>query len=468
MIGERLRRGCEALSQGLILAVVVLAPLPYGSAAPQWVFLWCAIAGMSLATADTRALSVLHRRYAAAVIALLAAWVAIALLQQAAPPLLGVPDPIWQDSAALLGDRALPPRIAATAQSPWPFFAMPLLAALVFLRVMLMARTTDGERRAMLTLTVAVPMTGILSYLAYRIDPLSLLGDRKIFYLGSFTGTFVNGNTAASFFGLGLILWSCRLANSLPERHRRSRRRTRADRFIALTDEVTPQRLAILLVWLACLGLTLATASRAGAVLSVLCAGLAGATVLHGRRRRLRISRRGLAIGGALSASALLLVLAGSLAERVDRNGLFDPFRLEVYRLCWNLVVEHPWLGIGAGAFTAVFPSVRSDTLGLFGIWDRAHSTPLELAVEMGLPFAVAVAAFWLATAIRLVRTGWRQGYPQAAIVGAAAALLAGLHSTIDFPLQTAGFLVPAVALTAAGIGRIGAFRVTVADGVTT
>jgi len=37
------------------------------------------------------------------------------------------------------------------------------------------------------------------------------------------------------------------------------------------------------------------------------------------------------------------------------------------------------------------------------GVWDRAHSTPLELAAEVGLPLACLVAILWTVAIIVLV-----------------------------------------------------------------
>lgn len=463
MLG-RLREGAEAVSQILALATVALAPVPFGSADERWVALWCAILGISLALADTRALAPLHRRFAALTLALLLGWVAIAVLQQTAPPPLPLADPIWSETDALLPGLAIAPRIAATASSPWPHVAMPLLMALCFLRFLLIARAPSGAARVSWVLLVSIPAIGLLALLAHRADPRSLLGAEKVFYLDAFTGTFVNGNTAASWFGLGLILWSCHAASSVSERRRR-RSRSWTQQFLQITDRITPQRIGLLLAWLVCLGLLVATASRAGTILSLVSAAAAAALVLRPHLSRPALSMRGLLLGTAALLAVAMLLTGGSVGERLGRDGLVDVARLETYRVSWSLVEVHPWFGIGAGAFPAVFPSVRSDALGMFGIWDRAHSTPLELAVEMGLPFAAATVAAWVATAAVLLRQVWSRPSPViAAALGAA--LLAGLHSLIDFPMQTAGFLVPATALIAAGIGDCGAFRATVENRV--
>ena len=52
------------------------------------------------------------------------------------------------------------------------------------------------------------------------------------------------------------------------------------------------------------------------------------------------------------------------------------------------MIADHPWFGTGLGTFVWSFPAYRSANISLWGVWDLAHSTPLELAADLGLPLA--------------------------------------------------------------------------------
>lgn len=454
------RAALETASQAIALAVVVLAPLPFGSADRPWVALWCGLMGLSLALADLRGLARAERAWIVAGAAFLAAWASVAALQQTAPPFLGRPDPIWAETAGILAVPVATPRLGALAEQPWPYLGGPLLGVLVFVRMMLIGRRSHDRRRALTVMRWAILITGLASYIAYRADPSALLGAPKTFYLGSFTGTFVNANTAASYLGLGLILWAVQISDRLPRSQGRPAG-TWSGWFLRVTDRVTVPRMAPLGALAASLGLVATTGSRAGLILSAGAAAVGAFLILRERRRTSLRLRRPVALVAA-GALVLVFLVNADIAERLGREGLFDGYRLAVYRAGLGLVAEHPWLGVGAGAFPELFPSVRSEAVGWFGVWDRAHSTPLETAIEMGVPLALAAAAGWLAILGTLLRSALAPGRTGEAVAAAAAAgLLASFHSLIDFPLQTAGFLVTCVAVMGLGIARKGAFEVT-------
>ena len=55
-------------------------------------------------------------------------------------------------------------------------------------------------------------------------------------------------------------------------------------------------------------------------------------------------------------------------------------------------LAERNWLlGTGLGTFRRALTPFRPDDIPIWGIWDRAHNTLLEIAIEMGIPFATVV-----------------------------------------------------------------------------
>jgi O-antigen ligase len=161
--------------------------------------------------------------------------------------------------------------------------------------------------------------------------------------------------------------------------------------------------------------------------------------------------------GVALAVTAALLGRMG----RIGSQGLFDDARWTAYGFCLEAIRQRPLLGYGIGTFGDLFPSLRASNFYSWGVWDYAHSTILEIAVEMGIPVAalVVIAAlvslFILASAA--VKSKGRSQRSLAAITGIA--VLGYLHSTIDFSLQIPGYLIVFGILLGCGLARAAATR---------
>ena len=186
----------------------------------------------------------------------------------------------------------------------------------------------------------------------------------------------------------------------------------------------------------------LATGSRAGSLLTLLAVAVA---VLLSFRRELKGASPGLAVVAAVAALGVAAVemWGGLLEQRIQQGGVTDFSRLLIFRSSGGIIADHPWWGTGLGTFATVFPAYRPDQF-IFGIVDRAHNTPLEVAVELGLPAAAAVVLASLATLALLYRGALNRHRDRALpIAGAAVGTLTFLHALVDFHLQTAGFFLP-------------------------
>jgi hypothetical protein len=90
----------------------------------------------------------------------------------------------------------------------------------------------------------------------------------------------------------------------------------------------------------------------------------------------------------------------------------------------------------------------------MWGVWDRAHDSLLEIAAEAGIPFAGIVVAGWIA-AMSILAVGIRRRYdPTASTIAFCACLLVSLHSLIDFSLQIPGVAIPVFALAGTGLAQ--------------
>jgi len=105
-------------------------------------------------------------------------------------------------------------------------------------------------------------------------------------------------------------------------------------------------------------------------------------------------------------------------------------------RVLWTnvfaLIAQHPWLGWGWGETDYAHFMTGYNSLRFCDMLDNAHDFPLHLALEFGVPFAVAVMGLVGVWVLR--RTPWRE--PHAWRVMAWCLLLVlGLHSLLEYPL---------------------------------
>ena len=145
---------------------------------------------------------------------------------------------------------------------------------------------------------------------------------------------------------------------------------------------------------------------------------------------------------------------ASRLAE-----GAGSPSRLAILRDAWQLTLANPWLGVGWGEFNFAW-SLTPFPNRPIAFFDHTHNLPSQLAVELGLPWAIAVLAL-LAWALYKAWRGTLTDDGDAPLRRAALmiVLTIGLHSLVEYPLWYAYFLLPAcfalgLALPAEGAAR--------------
>lgn len=439
------------VSHWTAIGVFVLAPLPFGSTDLIWICIWTALLAISLATADLGRTSREDFRLLLPLFISLAAIGAIVTLQTWPDPSIGRVDPIWQLLQEILG-VPVPRRISITATGPWLAFGYPLLFSLAFTRAVFLAADVGDAQRLLRVLSWA----GFL-YAAYGIltqigDPNTLLFRQKEAYLGFATGTFVNRNTAATFWGSCALLFLVPLLRFV---HRRDRHDPPpSHRLLALIGHYLSTPAALVGGFAVCTVATAMTGSRAGLLLS-LCAFLLASALYLAPLQLNRLRRWGLLAGAAAGALVLLQFIGGAVAGRILSYGLVDEQRLAAYRVSLALIREHPLFGIGLGNFEAAFPAYRPLELGSLGIWDRAHSTPLELSVELGLPAATVIVASCLWYVYHLLKGSLRRRRDRyIPIIGASVGALGLIHSSIDFSLQIPGYGVFFAAITGCGLAQ--------------
>lgn len=439
----------------LYCAVIALAPLPFGSVDEIVIAFWVVLLGVAVILAipvPSRPQTTFF--LVASIVAL--AWGLVLHEQASEHPWLAqsLIDPIWSQTSHLL-DVPLPQYVTVVRNQPFFAAGAQMAAFLSLVCGFLLGNDRALAKGVFRTVAWSGALYAVFAILSFIWDPTMLLWREKIAYRTVLTGTFINRNTASIYFGACAILWLLLLLRSIigPSL------RISADTSLSsLLFQDLPRRAPLrIAMFVLLLSATFMTGSRAGSLLSILVCAVICFLSLQ-KSGGSRVAMLGL-FAGVVTAVAFLLAVVGSGVEaRVGSEGLVDTNRLSVYGAVLRLITEHPWLGTGLGTFAWVFPRYRPAEISAWGVWDRAHSTPLEIASEQGVPFALLVSCaflliiFTLVWGVRIRRSG--RIYPAA---GLSIALLAAVHSLIDFSLQ-----IPGLAIVVFGVAGVGIAQSTV------
>ncbi len=194
----------------------------------------------------------------------------------------------------------------------------------------------------------------------------------------------------------------------------------------------------------------LLTESRAGAASTLLGLVVLLGTALLGRTIPIR-QAGGLSLVLLLAGVGVFSMSGENLAERLAKSETQELTlrgRGAAYAITVRAIGDAPLRGTGYGTFREIFPLYRDERIQDSGIWDKAHSTYLENALELGIPATAALCAAVLGCArccwLGIRRRRRNRIYPA---LGVATTALVAAHSTVDFSLQ-----IPAVGVTYAFI----------------
>ena len=436
------------LATGLLGATVAIAPLPYGATDPTAVS--AVVAGLGIALLCVRPRLRMPRDWGViAFLALVGAGYALVLHEQlsASPWLQSLPDMAWLQLSSLLGDRGAPLSVVRGQ----PFFALgntlACSGALLCSYLVCMDRqNAESLLKIIAWAGVAYAAFGIATYI---VAPEMVLWREKVLFRSVLSSTFPNRNTAAIYFGICSVLWALLVFRKMLNQRVFWEGRWR---IANLTWDFSLS--ASCCGFLLCLLAMMLTGSRAGIAISLIgiCAAIA---FLFNREIRSRPAALWLSLPVLAGAALSFLVLGGQVGERLGQYGLSGGGRWEAYASTWQIISQHPYFGTGLGTFVSVFPRFRSGDVSIWGIWDRAHNTLLELAAEVGIPLAALVGLGWILALLALLLGSLRRQkgaiFPLAGLVCGAMAVL---HSMVDFSLQVPGLAVTVMTLVGMGLAQ--------------
>lgn len=309
--------------------------------------------------------------------------------------------------------------------------------------------------RALAYFGAAYAAFGILQELLF---PDQLLFEPKKYYFGYLTATFVNRNTAGTFFGIALLLNLGLEFYELRKIHVASFLKKASNFAIGWRDK----NVLVLIHAFCCLMIAMAlflTQSR-GAVGATFIACVVAVALMSTHRLTadkpndefVAWRRYAVIVAGLLIIVGLFALFAGRSVYRMEEQG--SEGRWCAFSSTIAAIKDNWIFGTGFGAFQDVFPVYRdSDCVGIFGIWERAHNFFLEGWLGLGLPFLAALAVGYLVlTSVFIRGVKVRHKLRFVPVMGLAALILASLHSVVDFSLQIPGVGVYFAAIMAATV----------------
>jgi O-antigen ligase len=428
------------MSRFLVVGTVVLAPLPDASVELVWIGIWSALLGLAIASANFMPLRSAHWRLSCYIVGFALFYGVIAWIQASPELLPSFVNPAWLDIERLL-NAGVSGRITIEAFPPWRAFGLPLCTLLAVLGGLIIG----AERKGAWLLFNGAMLAGA-AYAALAIAELLMdqgttlfSGDKPVV---SITGPFINRNHAATFFGTVAALWLLRVIRAVERRWESS------------FEATIPFDLIGAVCGLGlCLVATLLTGSRAGVVITVAVIGTSAALFYF---KYSTGYHRWISLGASVLVCVVFLeVFGGVLTSRIGAQGLIDTGRREIYQATISAIRDFPIFGTGLGTFAVIIPTYRAAAEFNRGTWEQAHSTPLELAMEMGCLVAAGAGILWGFVAFRLARGFFvRRRDALLPLGGFSTLLLGSVHSLVDFPLQIPGYTILWGAVIGAGLAQ--------------
>lgn len=457
------RQACDWLVMAVLFGVIAFSSIPMGANRDwAWAPVVVVIGGLGLAMAaglGTRSgfeVAEVERRPLWILLALFGLFIMIVLLQMTSWMPATAAAWFYERAGRLLGGTTpFVPSLAIDLERNSLLKAMACGA--IFLMVRALGRRTFRPRLFLMffigsavlvmiygiTMQVTTNSCYVGSYLK-KDGGYSSLTDACVM-----SGTFVNSNSFAAYLGMGIV---AAVALIFAPRRRPRLVPHGYEEVEGVIASITGFRLTLLAICLFLLSGILISASRAGFVSTLVGVGLAVGLLMRGRwRSRPELMRMFLAalvlvlVVGLFASGALI-----SKSMKTHEGGN----RLDIWLASLHALGESPWLGWGLGSFADIYTVLQPPALTLAN--DLAHSTPLEILVELGIPGGLVVFALVLLPLAVCLRGALRapRGLRYLSVAAFAMPVVPILHSFIDFSLQMPAIEFAVSAMLAIGWSR--------------
>lgn len=281
----------------------------------------------------------------------------------------------------------------------------------------------------------AVSLFGLV-VIVFDLETLGIV--EKNSYSDWLTGTFVYKNAMSNFIGFGVVICVVYLIELLMN-----------GRSWVKNVSVTTQVFVISMNLVFLIVVQVMTGSRGGTI-SILIAIIFTLVLVFYSKRKSKRKKDKMTLSTYIATIVMLLLVVISfyyLAEgRGGSNSISSAkVRLNLIIDGFSAVLDRPFLGHGVGAFIDVEPLYHQLNISNNILWNKLHTTHLELMLTLGLPVFLIAYYFIFMVLIRLFKrcvksnTNWLLTLPAIAIV---IELL--VHALFDFTVQ-----IPAVSLYA-------------------
>ena len=434
--------------------VLAWAPLPFGSARP-WAWDLLGIVALLLlalsAAYETMRPSrpgALQPLLPALVMGgLVAAWI---VFQSLPWDMAGWHHPLW-DRASEVAGRRLDASLSIDPEASLVHLFRLLTYAAYFVIAWQVARRPEAAGRILRAMAVIGTVYALYGLGEFISPDPRILWFVKDTYITDVTSTFVNRNSYATFAGLGVIAHLVLIANVL---HKKTDLRSRRSFLLSLADSLLGHGKWLMLGLIVCSGSVLMSHSRGGLIASLAAVVVLMLLVLAAPATRAPW-RYWFAGFVAIGCVAIALLTGASTFDRLDAMSSDAEMRPKINEAVLRAIGDNWQTGSGYGSFTDIFPLYQP--LSVVGFVDLAHDDYLENALELGVPAACLLFGAVLYLGGRCLVGVFRRRrdviYP---LAGAAATVLIGVHSALDFSMQ-----IPAVAVTYAVMLGVGVAQST-------
>ncbi|MEP0069080.1 O-antigen ligase family protein [Pyruvatibacter sp.] len=439
---------------GLII-ILAFAPLPFGSATVFW---QSVLAALSLTLAAATILT--HRRaltwppagqreigWAAGLFGLTLVWAVF----QGLVPGFGA-HPAWMQVEDILGG----PVAGTISLDPFASLADAISLAgigAVFLVSLFAAGNPRHARILINAIAIVVAAYAVYGIVVYVSGNSSVAWAEKRHYLDALTSTFVNRNSFGVFAGLGALCAVAIFANSISAITGSGL--SSRDRFRILIEAMASRMWIWIVAALACVMALLLTGSRAATAATALALLFFILIYLSARRASARTTAI-IILSGFVGALILLNLSGEFLLFRLDdkfSDGLGS--RADIYANALTTLRDHLWLGAGYGTFGDAYAIYGSGDGTFSKRVEFAHNVYIEMAIELGLPMAIAFfASVGLAVFVCIRGIVTRRRDRIYAILAIAATILVGVQGVVDFGIQTPAIATLYAALLGIGVAQ--------------